>query len=109
VPDDRGLDRYREMRDFEATPEPRGDGPRPDPAHRRFVIQQHDATRLHWDLRLEDAGVLASWAMPRGLPWSPKEMVLATSSLMSAAPMGTPPPSALPRDIRCGVSPIALE
>ena len=44
---------------------------------RRFVIQQHDATRLHWDLRLEDEGVLRSWALPRGVPWNPKENRLA--------------------------------
>lgn len=46
-------------------------------ASRRFVIQQHDATRLHWDLRLEDQGVLRSWALPRGVPWSPSENRLA--------------------------------
>ncbi|NND74222.1 MAG: DNA ligase, partial [Ilumatobacter sp.] len=45
--------------------------------HRRFVIQQHDATRLHWDLRLEHEGSLRSWALPRGLPWNPKENRLA--------------------------------
>ncbi len=44
---------------------------------RRFVIQQHDATRLHWDLRLEHEGMLRSWALPRGLPWNPKENRLA--------------------------------
>ena len=44
---------------------------------RRFVIQQHDATRLHWDLRLEHDGVLRSWALPRGVPWSPDENRLA--------------------------------
>ena len=44
---------------------------------RRFVIQQHDATRLHWDLRLEHEGVLLSWALPRGIPWNPKENRLA--------------------------------
>lgn len=47
---------------------------------RRFVIQQHDATRLHWDLRLEDEGVLRSWALPRGLPWNPKENRLAVAT-----------------------------
>lgn len=46
-------------------------------AARRFVIQQHDATRLHWDLRLEHDGVLLSWALPRGVPWSPDENRLA--------------------------------
>jgi bifunctional non-homologous end joining protein LigD len=44
---------------------------------RRFVIQQHDATRLHWDLRLEHEGVLWSWALPRGVPWNPQENRLA--------------------------------
>ena len=48
--------------------------------HRRFVIQQHDATRLHWDLRLEHYGVLRSWALPRGIPWNPKENRLAVAT-----------------------------
>ncbi len=48
--------------------------------HRRFVIQQHDATRLHWDLRLERDGVLRSWALPRGVPWSPSENRLAVAT-----------------------------
>lgn len=47
---------------------------------RRFVIQQHDATRLHWDLRLEHEGVLRSWALPRGVPWNPKENRLAVAT-----------------------------
>jgi len=47
---------------------------------RRFVIQQHDATRLHWDLRLEHDGVLRSWALPRGIPWNPKENRLAVAT-----------------------------
>ncbi|MEM9042927.1 MAG: DNA polymerase ligase N-terminal domain-containing protein [Actinomycetota bacterium] len=47
---------------------------------RRFVIQQHDATRLHWDLRLEHQGVLRSWALPRGVPWNPAENRLAVAT-----------------------------
>jgi bifunctional non-homologous end joining protein LigD len=47
---------------------------------RQFVIQQHDATRLHWDLRLEHEGVLRSWALPRGIPWNPKENRLAVAT-----------------------------
>ncbi|MDH3682869.1 MAG: hypothetical protein OEV40_23295, partial [Acidimicrobiia bacterium] len=46
----------------------------------RFVIQQHDATRLHWDLRLEHDGVLRSWALPRGVPWNPAENRLAIAT-----------------------------
>lgn len=49
-------------------------------SERRFVIQQHDATRLHWDLRLEHEGVLASWALPRGVPWDPGENRLAVQT-----------------------------
>jgi bifunctional non-homologous end joining protein LigD len=65
------LDRYRSMRDFEATPEPAGEA-RPGPADApRFVVQEHHARRLHWDLRLERDGTLASWAVPRGIPPDP--------------------------------------
>jgi bifunctional non-homologous end joining protein LigD len=71
------LARYRSMRDFEATPEPPGAGDDEGTPANRFVIQQHDATRLHWDLRLEHDGVLASWALPRGVPWSPRVNRLA--------------------------------
>jgi len=52
----RGLDEYARKRDFERTPEPAGARTAPDGEERRFVIQQHDATRLHWDLRLEHEG-----------------------------------------------------
>jgi bifunctional non-homologous end joining protein LigD len=71
------LARYRSMRDFEATPEPVGSREGPAGDGGRFVIQQHDATRLHWDLRLEHEGTLASWALPRGVPWTPTENHLA--------------------------------
>jgi bifunctional non-homologous end joining protein LigD len=71
------LERYRAMRDFGATPEPAGGPTGADDPRPRFVIQQHDATRLHWDLRLEHDGVLLSWALPNGLPWTPAENHLA--------------------------------
>ena len=61
------LVKYRSMRDPEATPEPFSGAPRGGDA---FVIQEHHASRLHWDLRLEHEGVLASWALPRGVPES---------------------------------------
>jgi len=69
-----GLDSYRAKRDFGATPEPPGapaDGA--GGGEPRFVIQEHSAKRLHWDLRLEHDGALASWAIPNGLPWAPKD------------------------------------
>jgi bifunctional non-homologous end joining protein LigD len=70
------LKRYRGKRDFDATPEPAsGDGASRD--GQRFVIQEHSATRLHWDLRLERDGVLVSFAVPKGLPDAPKENRLA--------------------------------
>jgi bifunctional non-homologous end joining protein LigD len=70
------LDRYRTKRDFSATPEPAGATGR-DETEARFVIQEHHARRLHWDLRLEHDGVLLSWAVPRGLPPDPKRNNLA--------------------------------
>jgi bifunctional non-homologous end joining protein LigD len=70
------LDRYRGKRDFETTPEPSG-RPKSDGAEARFVIQEHHARRLHWDLRLEHDGVLLSWAVPRGIPTDPKRNNLA--------------------------------
>ena len=73
------LERYRDKRDPGATPEPAGDAaaaPSP-PAAARFVVQEHHARSLHWDLRLEHDGVLASWAIPRGIPPGPERNHLA--------------------------------
>ncbi len=70
------LESYRTKRSFDATPEPAGAaGDRGEGA--RFVIQEHHARRLHWDLRLERDGVLVSWALPRGVPSDPSENRLA--------------------------------
>ena len=69
------LDSYRAKRDFDKTSEPHGgDGAA---GEGRFVIQEHNARRLHWDLRLEHDGVLVSWALPRGVPRHPDENRLA--------------------------------
>ncbi|HEV8567308.1 MAG TPA: DNA polymerase ligase N-terminal domain-containing protein [Actinoplanes sp.] len=62
------LDEYRRKRDARRTPEPVPAG-KPEPvSDNRFVIQQHHARSLHWDVRLERDGVLVSFAVPRGLP-----------------------------------------
>jgi bifunctional non-homologous end joining protein LigD len=71
------LSTYRAKRDFGATPEPSGETRSDGPARRRFVIQEHHATRLHWDLRLERDGVLVSFAVPNGLPLEPGDNRLA--------------------------------
>ena len=72
------LTRYRAKRDFDATAEPAGEGAGAgDGGRPRFVVQEHHATRLHWDLRLEHDGVLASWAIPNGIPPDPADNRLA--------------------------------
>src|SRR4051794_11569312 len=72
------LREYERKRDFQDPPEPGVQPPRhpaspPTADLPRFVIQEHSATRLHWDLRLEHDGVLLSWAIPNGIPQSPDE------------------------------------
>ena len=69
------LDDYRRKRDPRTTPEPFGSAGAGDAP--RFVIQRHDARRLHYDLRLERNGALASWAVPKGLPLNSGERHLA--------------------------------
>src|SRR3954452_25514359 len=70
------LERYRDKRDFRATPEPSGDADAPE-AGKRFVVQEHSARSMHWDLRLEHEGTLVSWAVPKGIPPDPKRNNLA--------------------------------
>jgi bifunctional non-homologous end joining protein LigD len=70
------LDTYRRKRRFEATPEPEGGAGGPGEGS-RFVVHEHHATRLHWDVRLERDGVLASWAIPNGIPPVPADNRLA--------------------------------
>jgi len=74
-----GLAEYKRKRDFSTTAEPKGGKPLPKRVKgaSRFVIQKHDATRLHYDFRLEMDGVLKSWAVPKGLPWTQGEKHLA--------------------------------
>ena len=75
------LEEYRRRRDPTRTPEP-GTAEAAEPVSAegrapRFVVQEHHATSLHWDLRLERDGVLVSWAVPKGLPPDPKDNHLA--------------------------------
>jgi bifunctional non-homologous end joining protein LigD len=67
------LDDYERKRDFEKTAEPAPKGRRKKKGAPRFVVQEHSARRLHWDLRLEHEGVAASWAIPNGIPETPDE------------------------------------
>ena len=74
-----GLKKYKAKRDFSQTAEPKGGKPLPKQVRgaSRFVIQKHDARRLHYDFRLQMEGVLKSWALPKGLPWQKGEKHLA--------------------------------
>jgi bifunctional non-homologous end joining protein LigD len=73
----RRLTEYEKKRSFENTPEPPGGKKRKRGEGDRYVVHEHHARRLHWDLRLERHGALASWALPKGVPQDPKENRLA--------------------------------
>jgi bifunctional non-homologous end joining protein LigD len=80
----RDLAEYEAKRDFTATPEPPAAAPEKSASREkpdsRFVVQEHHARALHWDLRLERDGVLASWAVPKGIPSDPKKNHLAVQT-----------------------------
>ena len=74
------LDEYRRKRDAKRTPEPVPERRPTAAGDDTFVIQQHHARSLHWDLRLERGGVLVSWAVPRGVPRDPARNNLAVQT-----------------------------
>jgi DNA ligase D-like protein (predicted 3'-phosphoesterase) len=80
--DDDKLSDYRHRRDLRTSPEPSGRHGSESSAddHPRFVIQQHDASTLHWDFRIEAGGVLKSWALPKGPSTDPRDKRLAVAT-----------------------------
>jgi bifunctional non-homologous end joining protein LigD len=77
MPNKNKLSKYRAKRDFTKTTEPDGQTKFTASNRRRFVIQKHAATRLHYDLRLELDGVFKSWAVARGPSLDPHDKRLA--------------------------------
>jgi bifunctional non-homologous end joining protein LigD len=73
-----GLKEYLSKRNFNVTTEPVGVGK--EGAGKIFVVQEHHARRLHYDLRLENSGVLKSWAVPKGIPESTNQKRLAVET-----------------------------
>jgi bifunctional non-homologous end joining protein LigD len=77
MPSDSSLDDYRAKRTGGSTPEPMAPAAAPGRGSKMFVVHQHDATRMHWDLRLEIDGVLCSWAVPKAPSMDPDDKRLA--------------------------------
>lgn len=77
MPNQSPLDKYKGKRDFQKTSEPKAFIPEKKNKEPIFVVQKHDASRLHYDFRLEIDGVLKSWAVPKGPSLNPVNRRLA--------------------------------
>ena len=77
---DNALKKYNDKRNFELTQEPPGKLSKKRKTGLIFTVQKHDATRQHYDFRLEWQGVLLSWAVPKGPSYFPKYKRLAVRS-----------------------------
>jgi DNA ligase D-like protein (predicted 3'-phosphoesterase) len=77
MPNQPPLDKYKGKRDFQKTSEPKAFIPEKKNKEPIFVVQKHDASRLHYDFRLEIDGVLKSWAVPKGPSLNPANRRLA--------------------------------
>ncbi len=73
-----GLEEYNAKRKFDSTTEPQGENNADD--NKRFVVQRHNARKLHYDLRLEMDGVLKSWTVPKGPSMNPNDKRLAINT-----------------------------
>jgi DNA ligase D-like protein (predicted 3'-phosphoesterase) len=78
LPGEDALEKYHGIRNFKVTPEPEGDNVKKENGN-YFVVHEHHARNLHFDLRLERDGVLKSWAVPKGMPLIPGEKHLAVA------------------------------
>jgi len=74
--DKSALQKYRDKRNFDVTPEP-AEGGTPNEELRTFVIKKHWASRLHYDFRLELEGTMKSWAVPKGPSYDPADKRMA--------------------------------